>query len=179
MTITNPLFTNSMMAAGIAPGAGAPSPQPPMQQGNALMPQGQPVPQKPQMSPQQVQQAHEHISDTLQEFDKLLKLPDEDLTLGKVFGAAADLINKYKLSNHKRGADPLTVAKELSDPSFPREGENGEPPPPQAIRKFIQNHFDKHILTQANLTAMFGGPQMQSPAQMPQAQPNNQLMGAP
>ena len=166
-----------MLNSGITPGAGAPSPQ-----GNALMPQRPAMPQQPVMTPAQVQASHEHIADTLQEFDNLLKLPDDELDTKKIYGAAADLITKYRLSGGKRGADALTVAKELSDPTFPREGQDGQQPSPKALRQWIQKHFDRHAILQANLTAMFGRPQQpqanQQQMQMPQAQPNQMMMGA-
>ncbi len=118
-------------------------------------------PPQPQFSPQQIQEAHGHLSDLQKTFDGLIKLPDSELNMKAIFDACADLVTKYQLSDGKRGAPATTIAAELSSPDFPQ----GDPPPPKALRQFLQKYFDQFVSAQAKITSKFGAPQQQMPQQ--------------
>jgi hypothetical protein len=100
------------------------------------------------------------------EFKKLLKLPDSELTISKIIGAASDLVTKHALSGKKRGADAMTVASELASKDFPRE-KNGQPPSPAELRSYLLRHFLNHVRMQAALTTKFAPPQTQVASQAP------------
>lgn len=160
MTITNPIYTNALMKAGAGPAALQSSPD---VGGNALMGQARPPmpPQPPVITPQQVQAHHTKLDDYQHELKQVLKTPDEDLTMSKVFGLASDMITKHKLTGGKHGASAMDIAKELASPDMPKQGPNGEAPAPQQIRQFLLNHFNRAVGMQAKLTSKFGPPQQQ------------------
>lgn len=141
MTITNPLFTNAMMKNGVTPTVG-----------NALSP----APTAPVVTPQALQNHHSRLHDYQEELKQLLRTPDEELSMSKVFGLASDMITKHKLTNGKHGASAMEIAKELSSPDMPRGTPDGEPPQAADIRKFLRNHFNRVAETQAKLTSKFG-----------------------
>lgn len=150
-----PQFQSALMQA--PPGEPQPQAGPNQLQGTPPGQQLQPLPPAPP-SPQQVQQAHEHLSDSQEVFANLLKKPDSEMTMKQLFRAAADMVTKHQLHEGKRGAPAALVASEFASPDFPKEDAQGNPPPPKAIRQYLQNHFDKAVIHQAMLTAKFGGP---------------------
>lgn len=116
-------------------------------------------PQQSQMpSSQQIENHHQHLNEFQDDIKQLLKLPDEELSLGKVFGMASDLITKHKLSKGKKGATPMEVASELASPDFPKLAPDGSQPSPDQIRKFLISQFNKSVKTQSVLTSRFAPP---------------------
>lgn len=100
-------------------------------------------PGNPQQSQDQVDRAHEQLDYLGNKADELLALPDSDLTLGKVQSSIADIGAEHTVSNGRRGIPYQSGGAELAGPDFPRGGPNGEPPQPQELRQYIQNHRDK------------------------------------
>lgn len=150
---TSPIYTNKLMNA--------------LPQQNLGLPQ-KPVPQAPQISPAQINDNHAHLDDMQKGLMKMLRVPDDDLTLRKIYGVASDMITKNQLTKGKRGATAMQIAKELSSPDLPREGPNGEQPPPAALRQYLINHFNRAVERQAAFTSKFGPPQPQMSAPQPQ-----------
>jgi hypothetical protein len=147
--------------------------QPQMQQPQMQQPQMQQPGNPQQPMPQaQVNDLHGHLSDREQSLDELIKKPDHELDLPALYGAAADLVTKHAESRGKMGASAIHVAAELASKDFPTKDKQGNPPPPEVIRKYLQDHFDKTVLMHAQLTAKLGGPRQQMP---PQSMPQNQL----
>lgn len=140
---THPLYSNALINAGAGPAAATPSP-------NMLMPQST----TPQISPAEVNMHHERLDDMQKEFRQLIELPNEDLTVGRIYGAASDLITKYKLSNGKRGASPTEVVMELAGKDFPQDS-----PSAKDLKKYLIDHFNRYTAMQAALTTKFGPPQ--------------------
>jgi hypothetical protein len=149
-----------------APQMGPGAPQPPVMG-------GAPPPTPP--SPQQVQQVHEHLSELQEMLDKLIKLPDDDLTLKHLYRSASDLITNHRLSDGRKGLSAAEVVGELSKPGFPREDAQGNSPPPQAIRQYLQNQFNQAVKNQALITHRLGPPVQQISTPSPMG--NNQLGG--
>lgn len=171
-----PLYTNQLMNAlpqAPAMGLGQSAPMP-----NALMAGAPRVPVQQQVSPQAVQELHQHLSDTQDAFKKLIKLPDDELNLSKLYGAASDLVTLNRISGKKRGIDAMTIAGELSSKDFPREKPNGEKPSPQEIRAYLMRHFNNHVNAQARLTSMFGppAPKPQIPVQSQGGEPPPEMI---
>lgn len=160
-----------MMAPNPPPANNQLQPQPaPVMAPNQLMAPPQPAPQQAALTPEQVAEAHAHLSDMQKTLAELIQTPDADLTVRHVMGAASDLVTKHRLTGGKRGASAIQVAQELASKDFPSEDEKGNPPSAAALRKFLQKHFDTAVLNQAIVAHHFGPPQ---PAP---AQPmNNQL----
>lgn len=129
-------------------------------------------PNQPQLNQQQVNDHHDRLSDFQADLKQLIELPDDELSISKILGMAADLVSKNSMSQGKRGASAAEVASELSSPDFPQDNPGGQPPAPQAIRKFLINHYMKSSATQAALTNQFGPPMKQPMQTTP-----NQLMG--
>lgn len=110
----------------------------------------------PQVSPQQVQEIHDHLHDMQDTLNGLLKLPDHELNTKSIFRAAADMVTKHQLHGGKRGIPAAAIASELSSPDFPKADNQGNPPSPQVIRAFLQNHFDQTVMNQAKITQKYG-----------------------
>jgi hypothetical protein len=119
------------------------------------MPQGQP--QQPP-SPQQIADLHNHLSYMQEMLDNLIKKPDNELNLRALFDGATDAVLEYQSSGGKKGVSPQIVAAEMSDPNFPTANSSAS-----QIRQFLQNYFNKAIISQATVTHRFGGPQQQQP----------------
>lgn len=120
----------------------------------------QPTPPQPagnQMSPEQVHDIHERIGEYQKMLDGLIKMPDDQLDLRAVFSTAGDMISKYSASGGKRGISAADIVKEISSPDFPTPDENGNQPPADAIRQFLQHYFDQSVMNQAKITAHMGG----------------------
>jgi hypothetical protein len=142
-----------------------PQPAPPMS--------GQIQPAPPQVTQKQIDDLHNHFDDMQDEFKKLIHLPDDELNLSKIYGAASDLITKNKLSKGRRGASAMEVASELSGKDFPKKSQNGVDPTPQDLRNYLLNQFSKITKLQAAYTAKLGppSPMASTPAQPTMQQP--------
>lgn len=151
--------------------------------------QTQPMPMNPltqraptQISPQQIQDFHQGLNDYQEDLKKLLRLPEHELTMGKVLGAASDLVTKHSESNGKRGTSAAMVASELASKDFPKEKPNGEKPSGKDLKKYLMAHFVRSTQLQAALTQKAGPPQVplqdnNTPPTMHLSQTNNAMMG--
>ena len=142
-----------------------PQPQP---QGMQMAPSITPQLQQQPPTPEQIQDAHAHLSDMQKMLDELIKKPDSELSRSAIYGAAADMITKNRLTKGKMGISAIDAARELSSPDFPKQ-EDG----PKEIRKFLQKYFDRAILNQAAISAKLG------PPQSPQSQPQQNMPPSP
>lgn len=113
-----------------------------------------------QPSPSQIQDAHEHLSEMQKSLLDLIKLPDSELNIKHILGAASDLVTKHRLTKGRKGVPALQIATELSSPGFPKEGDH-----PSDLRKFLQNQFDKTALLQATITHKVAAPAQQNTPQ--------------
>ncbi len=138
--------------------------QPQMQGGQPQMPQQQPQ----QVTPEMVQESHEHFSYMQKMLDDMIKKPDNELNLRAIFDGASEMVLEYQMSGGKKGVSPQTIATEMSDPNFPTADSSAS-----QIRQFLQNYFDKSVMTQAAVTHHFGPPQQPQQSEQqpsPQAQ---------
>ncbi len=131
---------------------------------NPLQPQQPQQMQAPPPSPEKIQEVHQHLSDFQEDLKKLLNMPNDDLTIGKVLDVAAESISRNRETDGKRGTTPEVVAAEISSPDFPP----ADAPAP-VIRKYLMNHFMQSVQAQAQVTKKFGPPMQ--PGQQPQQQP--------
>lgn len=116
------------------------------------------LPVPPPIGPQQVQEVHDHLHDMQQTLNELIKKPDNELNTKSIFRAAADMVVKHQIHSGKKGIPAAAIASELSSPDFPKADQKGNPPPPAAVRTYLQNHFDQAVMHQAQLTQKFGPP---------------------
>lgn len=154
-----------------------------MQQLQGQPPQapGQQPPLRP-LPPEALAKIHDRFSDMQKTMNRLLKLPNDDLTLPLVYGEMSDQITKNRLSRGKEGASAMQIVQELNSPDFPKEDAQGHPPSPKDIRAYLQKKFDMAAATQAVVTQKLGPPPppLGAPGAAIQSSPmqNNQLMNS-
>lgn len=139
--------------------------------GAATLMGGAPQHQSPNQD--QIDNAHEHLTNMQQTLHDLINLPDDELTTTKLIQTGADLGAEYAQSKGKRGISYREFAGEMSGPDFPREGPNGEPVSPDAIRQYLLKHYQNSIGAQASLTQKYGPSSAQQQEEQPQQPEQN------
>lgn len=113
------------------------------------------VSDNPPIEQEHIDNAHDHHDELQNSFKGFLEKPDSDMTLDNLHQMAYDLVSN-NIANKNRGVPANMVAAEMSGPDFPREGPNGEPPAPQAIRQYVQKHYLASVGEQGQINHQLG-----------------------